>query len=183
MKNYSFCGIAVLALITVFFSGCDKVDELDDVQFHSEFEESIPMVDASVSTNKTYSEDITFDATTDTEINKYKTKIKSFTIDKLSYTIDDSANPTAGARFSGTLGFSATDGGSATVLTTLTNVDLDDNTTEHVINLAQADLDKIAGYLSANKALKMYVNGTVTKTPINVMVNVRINATVTANAL
>lgn len=183
MKNYSSFGIAVLALMSVLCSGCDKVSELDDVQFHSEFEESIPMVDATESINKAYSESIIFDATTDAEINKYKSKIKSFKIDRLSYTIDDSANATAGAQFTGALGFSAADGGAATVFINVAHVDLDDNTTEHVINLAQADLDKIAGYLSANKALKMYVTGTVTKTPINVLVNVKINATVTANAL
>jgi hypothetical protein len=184
MKNHSSFGIALLALASVIFSGCDKVDDLTDFQFHSSFEESIPVVDASISdTPKDYSHVLTFDATSDSEIQKYKTKIKSFSIDKITYIVDDSENVTKGVKFNGTLGFSASDGGAATVLTTVTNLDLDDHTTIHEITLAQADLDKIAGYLTANKAFKIYLAGKVSKTPINVVVNVKVAVTVVSNAL
>jgi len=183
MKQLSSFGIAVLALTAVFFSGCDKVNDLDDFEFHGDFEESISMVDPATGENRAYSEDITIDATTDSQIEKYKTKIKSFKIDKISYTLDDSENPTKGAKFNGTMGFSDSDGGAATVLTTITNLDLDDHTTVHEITLAEADLQKLTGYLSTSKAMKIYVTGIVSKTPINVIVNVKIEVTVVANAL
>jgi hypothetical protein len=184
MNKFSFFGIAVLALTTVFFSGCDKVNDLDDFEFHSDFEESISIVDPTPNgVDKAYKKDITVDATADSEVEKYKSKIKSFKIDKLSYTIDNSENPTEGAKFSGTLGFSDSDGGSATVFTTLSDISLDDNTTVHEITLSDADLGKLASYLNTSKAFKIYVDGTVSKTPVNVMVNVKVEVTVVANAL
>lgn len=184
MKNLSSFAIAWLSLVTVFFSGCDKVDDLTDFEFHSDLEESIPVVDENTSdTEKAYSHDILIDASTDTEIQKYQSKIKSFKIDKISYTIDDSENKTKGVKFNGDLGFSASDGGSATILTTITNLDLDDHTTVHEITLAPADLDKIAGYLNTNRTFKVYLNGKVSKTPINIIVNVKTEVTVVAKAL
>jgi hypothetical protein len=184
MKKYSFFGSALLALTMIFFAGCDKVNDLDDFKFHSEFVESVPMVDDTPNgASVAYSKEITVDATADSEVNKYKSKIKSFKIDKLSYTIDNSKNPTPGAKFSGTLGFSTSDGGSATVLTTITGLDLDDHAAVHDVTLAQADLDKLAGYLNADRAFKIYLAGTVSKTPVNVMVNVKTEVAVVANAL
>src|SRR6187431_1673024 len=112
MNKFSFFGIAMLVLTTVFFSGCSKVDDLNDFEFHSNFEESIAVADPTPNgTNVTYKKDITVDATADNQIEKYKSKIKSFKIDKISYTIDNSDNPTKGAKFTGILGFSDKDGG------------------------------------------------------------------------
>lgn len=183
MKKPSLFGITVLALAAVSFSGCNKIDEIDDVEFHSDFEQEIAVIDPTPGENRPYSQTITFDATTDPEIDKYKSKIKGFTIEKLSYIINDANNPTSGSRFSGTMGFSASGSASATVLASITNLDLDDNITEHEITLAQADLDKIAGYLRDDKAVKIYLTGVITQTPIDITVTVKIKATVTANAL
>ena len=174
-----------MALTTVFLSGCDKVEDLSDFKFNSEFEESIPMKDESTGENKAYSQNIVIDLTTDSQIKTYESKIKSITIEKLTYTIDDSKNPTtsADATFSGTMSFSDKNGNGTTGTTTIKDLKLNDHTTVHELTIAQADLDKIAGYLKNDKAVKVSMAGTVSKTPINIIVNVQIKVVVTSNVL
>jgi len=187
MKNhFSFFGMAIVALTTVFLTGCDKVDDLSDFTFHSEFEESVPMKDESTGENKDYSQIIVIDATNDAEIKRYESKIKSFSVEKLTYKIDNSADTelSKGVTFTGKMGFSDKEAtGTPTVLATINGLKLDDNTTEHEVELAQADLDKLAGYLKDKKAVKISLTGKISKTPINIVVNVKIKVAVTSNVL
>lgn len=177
MKNHALL-LAAFAILSL--SSC----ELDDVSFDSTLEENILVTEESEGTSVEYEETIVLDATTDPDINKYKSKIKGFKIRKLSYQIVNYFGQPA--VFNGSLSFGDQSQTSPTVLASVTNLDIQQayNLSQvYELSLNQADIDKIAALLKEDKAVKIYLTGTLSQTPVTFEVNVIMDVTVEADAL
>ncbi|MBA4053184.1 MAG: hypothetical protein C0490_00585 [Marivirga sp.] len=177
--------MVVLALTTTLFSACDLLDKADDVNFDASVEETILITEENEGNNVAYTETITLDATSDPDISKYKSKISGFIIKKISYQVVSFDGQT-GATFSGTLSFGDASQGTPTVAATVNNLNLQQaytsgQTFDLVIN--QSDVDKIAAMLKDDKAVKLYLNGLLSATPLFSSIRVILDVSVKADAL
>jgi hypothetical protein len=165
--------LIVLILIAFSLSSCDLLDKADDVNFDATLEETID------------SETITLDATSDPDINEYKNKITGFTVKKVSYQIVGYDGPSNGT-FSGTLSFGDASTTTPTVAASISNLNFQTaNAAQTIfdIQINQADVDKIAALLKDDKAVKIYLNGTLSATPLYATVRVILEVSVKADAL
>lgn len=177
--------MVVLALTTTLFSACDLLDKADDVSFDATVEETILIAEENEGTNVSYAETITLDATSDPDISKYKSKISGFTIKKISYQVVTFDGPT-GATFSGTISFGDASQATPTVAATVTNLNLQQaNSSGQIFELVfnQSDVDKIAAMLKDDKAVKLYLNGFLSATPVYSGIRVILDVSVKADAL
>ncbi len=176
---------AVLALITTLFTACNLLDKADDVSFDATVDETIIVTEENEGTNVSYNKIVTLDATADPDINKYKNKLSGFTIKKVCYQVTNYDGP-EGARFSGTLSFGEASQTTATVAATITNLNL-----QQAFNAGQvlelpvnpADVDAIAGMLKNDKAVKLYLDGLLSATPLTCSIKVILDVSVKADAL
>jgi hypothetical protein len=167
--------LVVMVSFTTLFVACDLLDEVDDIDFDATLEESIDVTEASTGTNVSYTETIILDATADPDIDEYKDKITGFTINKVSYQIT-SFDGTAGTTFTGT----------STVSATITNLNLQTAYSSGQIfdlTISQADVDKVAALLKDDKAVKIYLAGVLSKTPLYCTVRIILEVSVKADAL
>jgi hypothetical protein len=177
--------LIVLILIAFSLSSCDLLDKADDVNFDATLEETIAVSEETVGTNVAYSETITLDATSDPDINEYKNKITGFTVKKVSYQIVGYDGPSNGT-FSGTLSFGDASTTTPTVAAAISNLNFQTaNAAQTIFDLPinQADVDKIAALLKDDKAVKIYLNGTLSATPLYASVRVILEVSVKADAL
>ena len=187
MKTHVLKALSVLALAltTILFSACDLFDKADDINFDSTVDETIIVTDENEGTNESYTKTITLDATADPDINKYKNKISGFTVKKVSYQVT-SFDGAPGATFSGTLSFGDASQTTPTVAATITNLNLQQAySSGQVFDLPinQADVDKIATMLKDDKAVKLYLDGLLSATPLFANIQVILDVTVKADAL
>jgi hypothetical protein len=176
---------AVLALITTLFTACNLLDKADDVSFDATVDETIVVTEENEGTNVSYDKIVTLDATADPDINKYKNKISGFTVKKVSYQITN-FNGAEGATFSGTLSFGEASQTTRTVAATITNLNLQQTfSSGQVLELPinQADVDTIAGMLKNDKAVKLYLDGLLSSTPLICHIKVILDVSVKADAL
>jgi len=177
--------LVVLALATTLFTACDLLDKVKDIDFDATLEETINVNEENEGTNVNYTETITLDATTDPDIDKYKSKIKGFTIKSVSYQVVSYDGPVA-STFSGTLSFGDASQTTPTVAATITSLNLQQAyTTAEVFDLtiSQADVDKVANMLKDDKAVKLYLNGTLSATPVYANIRIILDVSVKAEAL
>lgn len=175
----------LLVMITILFSGCDLLNKADDINFDASLETSISVTEESTGTDVAYNKVVILDATTDGDINKYQNKISGFTIHKISYQIV-SFDGTNGATFSGTLSFGDATQTVPTVAATISNLNLQTAYTSGQLfdlSFSQSDVEKIQSLLKANKAVKIYLNGTLSATPLYCVIEVFLDVTVKADAL
>ena len=187
MKIQVFRKLSFSALIVSSFliSSCDLLDKADDVNFDTTLEETINISEQDAGTNVAYSETITLDATTDPDINEYKNKITGFTVKKVSYQITGYDGP-SNATFSGTVSFGDASTTTPTVAATISNLNFQTaNAGQTIFDLpvSQADIDKIGNLLKDDKAVKIYLNGTLSATPLYSNVRVILEVSVKADAL
>jgi hypothetical protein len=179
MENRFLTSKLSALLLVVLFSSCDLFDKADDVSFSTEFEESFDINNAP---EGSFSDVITLDATTDPEVNKYKEKIKDFTINKITYKVKNYDGPD-GATFTGTVLF-----GASGILGTIDITELDlsaasDSGVETELVLSDAIVEKVAKQLKDDKAVAMTMAGTFSNGPLSCVIEVKVNAKVTADAL
>ena len=168
----------------LFFS-CDLLDDADDVSFDTTLEQNIYAAESNPGTNVAHDEVITLDATTDPDINEYKSKIKGFKIKKITYKVT-SFDGTPGTTFSGTLAFGDASTSASSVAATITNLNLSagvTNGTEFEVTLDPADVNEVQAMLKSDKAVKIYLDGTLTQTPAYFTLHVILDVTVEADAL
>lgn len=176
---------AVLALITTLFTSCDLLDKADDVNFDATVDEIIIVTEENEGSNVSYAKIVTLDATADPDINKYKNKVSGFTVKKVRYQVTNFIGP-VGATFSGTLSFGAASQTTPTVAATISNLNLQQAfSSGQVLELpiSQADVDAIAGMLKDDKAVKLYLDGLLSETPMTCSVKVILDVSVKADAL
>lgn len=177
--------LIVMVSFTTLFVACDLLDDADDIDFDATLEQSINVTEASTGTNVNYAETIILDATDDPDIDEYKDKITGFTINKVSYQITG-FDGTAGTTFTGTLSFGDASLATSTVSATITNLNLQTaNSSGQIFDLtiSQADVDKVAALLKDDKAVKIYLDGVLSNTPLYCTVRVILEVTVKADAL
>lgn len=187
MKNHvlKVSSAAVLALITTLFTACDLFEKADDVSFDATVDETIVVTEEDEGTDVTYTKIVTLDATADPDINKYKNKISGFTVKKISYQIVNFIGA-EGASFSGTLSFGDASQSTPTVAATINNLNLQQGfTSGQVFDLpiSQANVDAVAAMLKDDKAVKLYLDGVLSQTPLTCSIKVILDVTVKADAL
>lgn len=178
-------GLVLLVSFTTLFASCDLFEDADDIDFDATLEETITITEESTGTNVAYAETIILDATADPDIDEYKDKITGFTIKKISYQVTSYDGPSL-CTFSGTLAFGDASLATSTVSATITNLNLQQAfTSAQVFDLtfSQGDADKIAALLKDDKAVKIYLNGTLSQTPVFCTVRVIADVSVKADAL
>jgi hypothetical protein len=185
MKNLIqfLASITIVALSILSFPGCSLFDKVDDISFNSSLTEYLEVIDNSTGQNVAYSETIVIDATTDPDVNKYLDKIKGFTLQKLTYQIVGVSNTAPGTLFSGNMSFGAISSGTPSVAVTITNLDVNDLSTVHELTINQSDINTINSLLKTDKAVKFYLTGTLSQTPVNLLIEIIMDVKVDADAL
>ncbi|MDH4294947.1 MAG: hypothetical protein OEV74_01605 [Cyclobacteriaceae bacterium] len=177
--------MVVLGLSTTLFSTCDTVKGLDDITFNTTLEAAIDVSAEGAGTDVPYEDVIILDAATDPDINEYLNKIKGFTIKSIRYRISSYDGP-AGAKFSGSLGFGEAFQSASTVAVSITDFDLElayNSGQLYDLAFSQTDINTIQGLLLNDKAVNIYLEGTLSETPLYCTVTVYLDVDVTADAL
>jgi hypothetical protein len=175
---------SLLGMLTLL-AGCDLFNDLGTVSFDSTLSEEIVVSESSTGTNVANSKTIVLDATTDPDINQYKDKIKGIKVNKISYQVV-SFSATDPVILSGTMAFGESTTSSPTVIAAVTSLNLKEaflNGTVYDLTVPQADIDKISALLKDDKAVKIYLNSTLSKTPVSFTIEIILNVTVEADAL
>lgn len=89
-----------LLVVGIAFAGCNKVKSLADVTVHPSFNEDINVtvppvagIKSTTGTTVSFSNSVTVDPTSDSEVSKYANKIKSWSIDSISATFNNVSTP------------------------------------------------------------------------------------------
>lgn len=188
MKLRPLLSIAALASL-LLFNSCDFLDKLGQVTFDTELKTTFAVDETGTVTNRNYTANRTLDATTDADIQKYKDKLKDFRINDIAYKITGYST-TAGLAdviFSnGKFSFGDADATSPSVAVNLANSlnlrDLSSTGIETKVPLP-ADANTLASLLQTDKKLKVYAEGTLSRTPVKFNIEVTFYVSVTADAL
>jgi len=187
MKTLALKSLGPLMIMAgaFFVLSCDLLDKADDVSFNTVLEEDISAAENYEGINVPYDEVITLDATTDPDIKEYKDKITGIKINKISYKIT-SFDGVPGSTFNGELAFGDASTSASTVAATISNLNLQaahSSGTEFELTIDQADINEIQAMLQSDKAVKIYLEGTLTQTPVYFTVHIILDVTVEADAL
>lgn len=181
--------MAVCILFLMSNASCELFDKVDDVTFNVVLEHPF-VVDEQLNSNGSpvpYSDNEIVDAAkVSSEFAQYKDKIQNITVNKITYVVSDYAAPNgATVTFSnGQLGFSAESSSASSIVASLAFQDIQAaQGTEHTLNINQAGLDEIAAILKDNKIVRLFSSGTLSSTPVAFKVRVKLDCTLTADAL
>lgn len=173
---------ALLYILLLFFFGtfssCDLLDKADDVSF----DVTLPLdfvinETADNPSGKNYTDSKLLDATSDPDVAKYASKIKAFTVNKVTYTVSG-ANPNTVTFTNGTLKVNST----GKTIASASSVSLS-NSTETELTTDTAGFNELAAKLLDDKQELILLNGTLSKTPVAFTVKFKFYVTITANAL
>lgn len=179
MKNRIIITMVSALFITGILSSCDLFDKADDVSFNTTIEKSFVVNNAGAGT---YSDEIVLDATADPEVAKYKEKIKSIIINKISYRITNYDGP-SGATFEGDMLF-GNSGSLGTIEINALNLGTASSSgQEFELAFSQTQIDAIAEQLKTNNTVTATMAGTFSEGPVSFVVEVTIDAKVEADAL
>lgn len=169
----------LLLIIFGTFSSCDLLDKADNVSF----DVTIPLTflideNADNPGGMAYSDTQLLDATTNSEVAKYASKIKKFEVIKVTYTISPGADPSTVIFTNGALKVSST----GKTIASATSVSLT-NTSETELTSDTAGFNELATKLLDDKQELILMNGTLSKTPVAFTVKFNFYIKITANAL
>lgn len=178
MKTKSFFSILLL-IAAGSFSSCDLFEDADDVSF----DVTLPITflineTADHPTGKVYSDTELLDATSNSDVAEYASKIKEFKVNKITYSISPGADPSTVIFTNGTIKVSST----GKTIAAASSVSLT-NTTETELTADTAGLNELASKLLDDKQELILLDGTLSKTPVTFSVKFNFYVTVTANAL
>lgn len=183
-KVLSVLRSALIMCSAVVVLSCDKVD---DVTFGVVLTHTFHVNQIAAGDDLVYQTEGLLDAASvDSDFNKYKENIKSVAVANVTYTIQNCT--TAGVTLSGgTLAYSSNrttdpDPAIGVVDLGLGNIKAAENQ-ETNLHFSQVAINDMSNLLKAYKQLNLYFNGTLSTTPANFDVLVKINATVTAGKL
>ncbi len=176
--------MAVCFAAVMSSASCDLLDKVDDVTFEVELSEEFKVNETATATNKVYSLKETLDATADADFAKYKDKIKSITITSVQYEVSQYTTDKSVIFKNGSVGFSASAGSAPTVVASLNAEDLKAIVgSEKTLSYNQAGIDEVSNLLRNEKQVGVYLTGTFSETPVAFKLEVKIKASITANAL
>jgi hypothetical protein len=176
MKRISFILIALVAVSSFSCGLLEKADVSFDVTLPLDF---TPINETAVNANgKAYTDSKVLDATQNSEVAKYKDKIKDFKVNKVYYEITEYVG--SGVIFNN----GSIKTGTSTIVTktglTLANT----AKTEFTSSEVNVDgLNALAASLKADKQATVVFAGTFSKTPVAFKVRAYFDVTITASAL
>lgn len=177
MKTNVFFSVVCLLAIGAF-SSCELFDKADDVSFDVTLPLNFTINEtADNPSGKAYSDTELLDATANAEVAKYASKIKSFKVNKITYTISG-ANPNTVTVSGGALKVSST----GKTIASASSVSLA-NTAETQLTADTGGFDELAAKLLDDKQELILLNATLSKTPVAFQVKFNFYVTITANAL
>lgn len=182
MKNRNLITIVSALFVAGLLTSCDIFDKADDVSFNASFDESFTITNAPAGTLE---KSIVVDATTDPEVNKYKEKITSIVINEITYKVTDYDGPST-ATFSGDAVFgtsSDTDAFGSVEISSLNLSNASSTGQEFQLSLAQTEVDAIAAQLKNNSTVTVTFAGTLSEGPASFKIQVKVDATIEADAL
>jgi hypothetical protein len=186
MKSIVFKPWLLFLFISVLFSGCELLDEADDVEFTTDF--TLPdafEVDehADDPANPYMSLTSTIDAEQDPDYLKYKSKVKDIVVNEIKYTISDFSAPggavilTSGEAIFFASGQTAASG----VVASVENLPLANGS--GILQASPAALETIADIILQDGEIVVQSVVNLSDAPCAFKVKVTLNVTVTANAL
>lgn len=174
----------VFSLLLLALFSCDNVEIPGaDITFPITLEKRLPV--AATDTNeKTFT--TTLDASSDPEIQKYLSKIKSYEITELLFGIENYASVLEDEiYFNGTIGFSKLSASQPSSTCPLNNIPITHwaGTQDFPIGTCDNILNEISTVFAEDNAVKVYMTGTFTKAPLSFDLKVTVKAKITASPL
>jgi hypothetical protein len=184
MKNHVLRSLAMFVFSAAVFTGCD---ELGDVTLNEPVTASITVDETATNENVSFTQSLEVDATSNAEIEKYKDKVKSFTVNKITFKIKNYSGQAASTPLS-KVSYAAAGGTAATAIeiASITNFDIKaaaDAGTETELVVPDSHLQAIGALLKNDMAVTLYFDGKLTKTPVKFTIDFTVDATIVANAL
>jgi PleD family two-component response regulator len=179
MKNHVLKSLMGLALIFVLLTGCTVFDSADDVTFDAVLPLDFKPVNETAVNNSAvqYSDVVTLNARDNADVEKYKDKIKSVKLTKITYVISDYAAPSPVTFTSGSLQ------ANGKTLASATSVNLQSTAETELTDINQAGFDEFANQIKDDQSVEVTVAGTFSKTPVAFKIKAYFHVTITANAL
>lgn len=176
---------AVCFAFVMSSASCSLFDKIDDVTFDVELIHTFSIDEKAIEKNKAYASKQVLDAAdVNDDFDKYKEKIKSITVTGVTYRVYEHGAGETTLFSNGTCGFSAPSGSAATSVASLAIESIKASVGQvKNLNYNQAALDEIGSLLKNDKKVNVYVGGTFSETPVKFKVDIKIKATVVANAL
>jgi hypothetical protein len=165
---------------------CSLFDKVDDVSFEVDLEHTFVITeDLESDSPVTYAEGDSWDPKDEPEFDKYKDKIKEITVNSVTYTVSDYQAEGDVVFSNGTGKFKATAGSATALASAGINIQSVQGAqgSVHELSYAISDLNAIADQLEEIDPIFFEVGGTFSHTPVYFKVNVKINCTITAEAL
>jgi hypothetical protein len=169
--------------MVLILGSCEETKDLLDVNFDTTLTKTIPVAAASTDEMTTF---VTLDATSDPEIMKYASKIKSYEISELTFAVENyNTTITSEIYFNGVIGFSLIGESSPTKTCAISPLNITHvaGTGSFTVNPCTSLANDIAELFAEDNAVKIYLKGAFTKAPLSFDFIVTVKAKVTANPL
>ena len=173
----------ILFLFGTLFSSCEKIKSLADVKFDSELNAdlnvNIPNYDvkSAILEGFEFSESVTVDPRSDSEIDKYFDKLKSFAVQKVTGTVKSVSAPVK--IIIGTISITS---GTTVASWTITDFNVETGA-QIVLDNGAGQWDKVNKILDGKSEFTAKIEGTADTSGVTFVLNVVINVRVTANPL
>jgi hypothetical protein len=168
----------LLFLAAIVTSSCQN---FPTVKVQSNFSENFTVNKSGT----TFSETKLIDATTESEFDKYKHKINSIDIERVTYTIESSRGPANQVLKTGTLKVADESGTNSVTVADLSNVNLASSVGQEIdLSTSPAGLARIQELIKSNphKAV-ISLTGTVNQGPINLNLTLKFHSKLTARVI
>lgn len=180
--------IAFFAFAAVMSSAsCDLLGKADDVTFDVELTHVFNVNETADSKGSpvAYSHFELLDAATvNSDFNKFKDKIKSVTVNSITYTVSNYQSAKSVTFKNGQVGFSSASATSASVLAAVSSESLQAiQGQEKTLPIDQSGVNTVADLIKNDKKINIYTIGTLSETPVKFDVTVKLECTIVANAL
>lgn len=185
----SIVPILALSAIALSFASCDLLDKADDVTLEEEIVVYWDTDENLSGSNVPYEDVQILDLADYPVFEPYLDKIKSVEITKITYRVtnfDNSPHNSPVSLVGGTAAFGPYDASAPSVTVPMagaSGVDLGSATAEATLAIDAAGLSKVAKDLLDDKQVKMYSEGTLSKTPVAFRVVSTFYVKIVANAL
>lgn len=166
-------------------ASCDLFDKVDDVTIDVTLEHIFHVDETADLSNVTYGDlEILDAADVNSDFEKYKDKIKSITVNEVTYEVMNHTVGTTTIFTNGNIGFSASTGASATSVASLgiENIKAAEGQVKN-LPFSQPGLNEIGTLLKDDKTVNVYLYGTFSKTPVKFDVKVKVMVSMTADAI
>ncbi len=175
-------------LILLIIGSCDQVKDLTTIDFNSTVEFPIQITESTVGNNIQYSDDWVLDAANeDPEIQKYGSKIENIMVEELSFSITNYTTDIQEEIYltNGSFGFGKSSASSAAASCDVDNLPITHwaGTGPFDFDECNSTLNKIGEALSADRSVRIFMEGTLTKGPLSFILNVKMKLKVTAQPL